>query len=40
MWNLFRCIIKKFKRRKEFDARVAVVTRELNRKGGASDGIY
>ena len=34
MKKLIQIIAKKFKRRKEFDARIAVVTRELNRKGG------
>ena len=33
MRKLLRTIIKKFKRKKEFDARVAVATRELNRMG-------
>lgn len=31
MRKLLRIILKKFKKRKEFDARVAVATRELNR---------
>ena len=32
MRKLLQSIIKKFKRRKEFDAEVAVATRELNRR--------
>lgn len=32
MRKLLQKIIKKFKRRKDFDVRVAVATRELNRR--------